>query len=489
TWRGGFRKDVFAYLHLAKRVHSGDESFKERATRKYGKKVVDSILSRSLNEILHLASLFSVLSGLRVNRSWRGRPFDDIKEDFARTIRDRLADKSVDSEQDTDQHSARDDVKEFLRNPDGSVWFEVGREGKCEIEGRLLKHCGNRHAKPGEKMLSLRIPVGNNRWKPLLSFILNKDMMVIEGRAKANKRPPKKYHPQIFNLLMDPRIKGIDVTERPHATNFDILEFDKGMLRELLSKRYCQNQDFRIKGYHVQCEDGELKAIYSQSGSVQLFPEQPAVSHDFYDEIDLSPFIDEIYNMRFFDDRFDYIEGRYRENIRRYVFRGELLNHVPHNKTWDLITSYADMLLHEYTPETVFLMFAYDELIPFNRIYNDLAKIARQIQGKLARDVYSGKAMDDDSFSFILLRMLGLDDVPANTWKRLMKIQDGHLYISPQLNYYHPDQENWEFSASLYLIGKAMEKLGMDDPWDLLSRPEYSEMFRDRIREVLENTE
>ncbi|RMH21672.1 MAG: hypothetical protein D6698_02335, partial [Gammaproteobacteria bacterium] len=101
TWRGGFRKDVFDYLNLAKRLHSGDESFKERATRKYGKKVVDSILSRSLNEILHLASLFSVLSGPRVNRSWRGRPFDDIKEDFARTIRDRLADKSVDSEQDT----------------------------------------------------------------------------------------------------------------------------------------------------------------------------------------------------------------------------------------------------------------------------------------------------------------------------------------------------------------------------------------------------
>lgn len=87
--------------------------------------------------------------------------------------------------------------------PDQSIWTLVNTD-KCTVEGGLMKHCGNASPKPGDKILSYRIPskdlIGYH--VPKLTFIYNTlSKSIGEMKGHANSKPDAKYHQAIIKLL------------------------------------------------------------------------------------------------------------------------------------------------------------------------------------------------------------------------------------------------------------------------------------------------
>lgn len=93
-----------------------------------------------------------------------------------------------------------DGITEIIRFEDGTAWFNLNKE-YCTIEGDAMRHCGNSASwEEGDRVISLR-SIGKSSHKPLLTFVVHKDGSLGEAKAKANSKPPQKYHDHIIKLL------------------------------------------------------------------------------------------------------------------------------------------------------------------------------------------------------------------------------------------------------------------------------------------------
>jgi hypothetical protein len=102
-------------------------------------------------------------------------------------------------------------VDDFLVFPNGWRWVRCAYDSS-EVEGKLMRHCGNRgNWDPECELLSLREPDKVDQvsfWRPHLTFAL-KEGYLGEMKGRNNAKPSRKYHPYIQNLLRDRRIKGL----------------------------------------------------------------------------------------------------------------------------------------------------------------------------------------------------------------------------------------------------------------------------------------
>ena len=94
-----------------------------------------------------------------------------------------------------------DGVTEVFNFNDGTAWFNLNKE-YCKLEGDSMRHCGNSAAwAEGDTILSLRKIEKNKTHKPILTFVVHKNGYLGEAKAKANTKPPEKYHDKIITLL------------------------------------------------------------------------------------------------------------------------------------------------------------------------------------------------------------------------------------------------------------------------------------------------
>jgi hypothetical protein len=121
---------------------------------------------------------------------------------------------------------------ELIKCNDGTSWWFVDR-GYCEEEGRSGKHCGNIVGKneTDQRILSLRTPNHN----VILTFILLKNGYLGEMKAKANQKPSDKYHPNIMQLLLNPKIKGIKGAGYAPYMNFSIFDLSDNDIKILIN--------------------------------------------------------------------------------------------------------------------------------------------------------------------------------------------------------------------------------------------------------------
>lgn len=124
----------------------------------------------------------------------------------------------------------------------GWKWVLIHSE-TCEAEGKAMRHCGNdsEYRDVGDEIVSLREPIskqGKTYWKPHLTFVLSDDGSLKDMRGFANKKPDKKYHPYIMDILMWPAVKAVVGTEYESEGNFSIKD-DLGVkdLKKLMNKR------------------------------------------------------------------------------------------------------------------------------------------------------------------------------------------------------------------------------------------------------------
>ena len=121
---------------------------------------------------------------------------------------------------------------ELIKCNDGTSWWFINRS-YCEEEGRSGKHCGNVVGKndTSQRILSLRTPNHN----VILTFILLKNGYLGEMKAKANQKPSTKYHPNIMQLLLNPKIKGIKGAGYAPYMNFSIFDLSDNDIKILIN--------------------------------------------------------------------------------------------------------------------------------------------------------------------------------------------------------------------------------------------------------------
>jgi hypothetical protein len=121
----------------------------------------------------------------------------------------------------------------ILKFPDEKCWFNLNQE-YCEKEGLAMGHCGNKAAyKEGDRVLSLREPAQNGRWRPLLTFILHEDGNLGEMKGRGNAKPAPQYHSYIIALLKLPIIKGISGGGYAPERNFSMKDLPENEQKEL----------------------------------------------------------------------------------------------------------------------------------------------------------------------------------------------------------------------------------------------------------------
>jgi hypothetical protein len=133
---------------------------------------------------------------------------------------------------------------------DGMAWVLLPR-GYCEDEATAMGHCGNAGSRPGERILSLRRKIkdhfGRDRWRPSLTFILDRNGVLGEMKGRANSKPDPKYHSHIFALLMDRElIKGIKGGGYKPEANFAISDLTPEEQERLFTERPELQFDFGL---------------------------------------------------------------------------------------------------------------------------------------------------------------------------------------------------------------------------------------------------
>ena len=116
----------------------------------------------------------------------------------------------------------------FIDFGDGWAWF-ILNSPSCDVEARGMGHCGNAgNPQEGERILSLRqkSSIGQDNYKPFLTFILDKNGKLGEMKGSANTKPNKKYHMYIKSLLLNPAIKGLKGAGYMPENNFSIFDFE-----------------------------------------------------------------------------------------------------------------------------------------------------------------------------------------------------------------------------------------------------------------------
>ena len=162
--------------------------------------------------------------------------------------------------QDSKQLPAGKIVHEYA---DASTWNLLDK-GTCDVEGRMMKHCGNVSAKPGDRILSYR-EKQNIMMKPRLTFILNNGKLG-EMKGFANAKPAAEYHERIVDLLQN---QWVQITHLQGHGYMPQNNFSLNDLNEALFKQLAQHQPELVKSQltasdHVQQLDDQHKKWLQQ---------------------------------------------------------------------------------------------------------------------------------------------------------------------------------------------------------------------------------
>lgn len=129
----------------------------------------------------------------------------------------------------------------ILSFPDGYSWIDLKR-GSCDVESITMGHCGNKGAKLGDTILSLR----DKKNIPHLTFILNRGVLG-EMKGRSNDKPASKYHPYIIELLKLPIIKRIKGEGYLPENNFKLSDLNNDQLSDLIKFKPEIENDFIIE--------------------------------------------------------------------------------------------------------------------------------------------------------------------------------------------------------------------------------------------------
>lgn len=95
---------------------------------------------------------------------------------------------------------------------DGSAWFDLGVSYSQE-EADAMAHCGNKvmghdnGCVSNETLLSLRYPAACGLWRPVATFVYQKDIQVLtEMKGFNNRKPDSDQHEKICELLLQDKL-------------------------------------------------------------------------------------------------------------------------------------------------------------------------------------------------------------------------------------------------------------------------------------------
>lgn len=130
------------------------------------------------------------------------------------------------------------DDETIISFPNSFQWVHLKRPS-CSKEGKAMGHCGNAAAQePGDTILSLRRKSDKpGLYFPVLTFILHRDGMLGEMKARFNEKPESKYHPYIIALLKNDMIKGIRGGGYRPRNNFSLDDLSDNDYEELIKAK------------------------------------------------------------------------------------------------------------------------------------------------------------------------------------------------------------------------------------------------------------
>jgi hypothetical protein len=111
----------------------------------------------------------------------------------------------------------------FLDVGGGWAWYNLNKS-ECSDESKAMGHCGNGGGDSNDTILSLRRKVGDQKYRPSLTFIWSKDGSLGEMKGRENFKPSVKYHGAVVMLLSDHRIKGITGGGYLPENNFELTD-------------------------------------------------------------------------------------------------------------------------------------------------------------------------------------------------------------------------------------------------------------------------
>ncbi len=157
------------------------------------------------------------------------KSYADIKEALEELEAINKANKEEEASSIIDEYGEK-----LITFKDGSAWFDL-KTPYCHTEGKAMDHCGNSAShRPGDTVLSYRIPKPGGKWMPWLTFVLHKDGLLGEMKSRHNQKPLKKFHPQIIALLKLPIIKGIVGGGYKPENNFELSDLEESQKEEVL---------------------------------------------------------------------------------------------------------------------------------------------------------------------------------------------------------------------------------------------------------------
>ena len=117
------------------------------------------------------------------------------------------------------------------------AWVMLDRPA-CEAEGRAMGHCGNRaEYHPDDRILSFRTIKSNGKHEPHLTFIRDGDGYLGEMKGRANKKPARKYHKYIKDLLLSNYVHSIKGGGYMPDSNFEMKDLPEKYYNEVIQEK------------------------------------------------------------------------------------------------------------------------------------------------------------------------------------------------------------------------------------------------------------
>jgi hypothetical protein len=214
----------------------------------------------------------------------------------------------------TAQQSQQVDVQEsdeIVLDYGNYAWIKLNR-GACDAEGKAMGHCGNvPSVREGDRILSFRSKLKNNKQKPHLTFILHKDGYLGEMKGRANEKPSEKYHSYIVDLLSQDFVKGIRGGGYAADQNFELNDLDRNTREKLIKFKPML---------------GQLRGIYGLPIDHRELIDKLLTTLDRENYIYFSPYYNKIYAIEFIDveDIGNFLNDRVLENLGKLdIFDGE----------------------------------------------------------------------------------------------------------------------------------------------------------------------
>lgn len=124
----------------------------------------------------------------------------------------------------------------FLDFGNGWAWYDL-EQSSCDIEAKAMGHCGNAGGNYNDTILTLRKDMGDGKFRPSLTFILDENGYLGEMKGRENEKPKERYHSMIIPLLMDSRIKGINGGGYEAHRNFSLRDLPERTREQILKKK------------------------------------------------------------------------------------------------------------------------------------------------------------------------------------------------------------------------------------------------------------